>query len=200
MASLQSGEDRLLGDRSLPDQRDQTVSAGMAEIATDAHRDLFLRAMRRVASSVAVVTTDGPAGRFGATVSAFASVSADPPTVLVCLHSARRICAAVHRNRVFTLSVLAEGDEETARIFAGERDSVRVDRFAGIPLRPFPGLAPGLDGVASFACTLSAELLQHTHAIMIGEVAQVATARHLPLLYHAGAYAQLARAGHGCEP
>jgi flavin reductase (DIM6/NTAB) family NADH-FMN oxidoreductase RutF len=46
-------------------------------------RDPFIRAMRGVANSVAIVTTDGVAGRHGATVSAFCSVSADPPSVLV---------------------------------------------------------------------------------------------------------------------
>jgi flavin reductase (DIM6/NTAB) family NADH-FMN oxidoreductase RutF len=50
--------------------------------------------MRRVASSVTVVTTDGAAGRFGTTVSAFSSVSADPPTVLVCLFAQSRIAKA----------------------------------------------------------------------------------------------------------
>ena len=54
-------------------------------------RDNFLQAMRRVASSVTVVTTDGPHGRHGATVSAFCSVSADPPSVLICLRADSRI-------------------------------------------------------------------------------------------------------------
>ena len=46
-------------------------------------RDDFLNGMRYVANSVTVVTTDGKAGISGATVSAFSSVSADPPMVLV---------------------------------------------------------------------------------------------------------------------
>ena len=58
-------------------------------------RERFVGAMREVAASVTVVTTDGPCGRHGATVSAFSSVSADPPTVLVCLHADSRIAKAV---------------------------------------------------------------------------------------------------------
>ena len=57
-------------------------------------RDLFIKGMRQVASSVAVVTTLGAHGRHGATVSAFSSVSADPPQLLVCLRSASRIAAS----------------------------------------------------------------------------------------------------------
>ena len=54
-------------------------------------REEFIEALRGVASSVSVVTTDGAAGRHGATVSAFCSVSADPPTLLVCLRGQSRI-------------------------------------------------------------------------------------------------------------
>lgn len=54
-------------------------------------RDDFIAAMRQIASTVAVVTTAGPGGKHGATVSSFCSVSADPPTMLVCLHGASRI-------------------------------------------------------------------------------------------------------------
>jgi Flavin reductase like domain len=46
----------------------------------------FRSAMRGAASGVTVVATDGPGGRFGQTVSAMCSVSADPPLVLICLH------------------------------------------------------------------------------------------------------------------
>ena len=49
-------------------------------------RQRFLTGMSNAACTVSVVTTDGPAGRFGVTVSAMASVSADTPkpTLLVC--------------------------------------------------------------------------------------------------------------------
>ena len=68
---------------------------------TAAHRQDFINAMRTVASSVSVVTTDGPVGRHGATVSAFCSVSADPPTLLVCLNSGSRIARTVAENGQF---------------------------------------------------------------------------------------------------
>ena len=40
-------------------------------------RQRFLAGMSQAACTVNVVTTDGPAGRFGLTISAMASVSAD---------------------------------------------------------------------------------------------------------------------------
>ena len=51
-------------------------------------RDRFLQGMSCAAATVNVVTTDGPGGRAGVTVSAMSSVSADgdAPTLLVCVH------------------------------------------------------------------------------------------------------------------
>lgn len=151
-------------------------------------RKAFLEGMRQVASSVTVVTTDGPAGRYGATVSAFSSVSADPPTVLVCLRSNSRICSAVRLNRVFTVSVLTEQLGEVARTFAGEFDTTRADRFDGIGIEPIAGLAPGIRGATIFACTVAELIERHTHTILLGHVVHVATVRHPPLLYHCAAY------------
>ena len=53
-----------------------------------------------MAATVTVVTTDGPAGMAGATVSAFTSLSADPPSVLVCLKADSRIAQTVRDNGV----------------------------------------------------------------------------------------------------
>ncbi|MBM3538179.1 MAG: flavin reductase family protein [Alphaproteobacteria bacterium] len=156
-------------------------------------RHAFIEGMRHVAASVTVVTTDGVAGRHGATVSAFSSVSADPPTVLVCLRSASRICAAVRRNSVFTVSVLPEQLCDVAQAFAGEFDTTLADRFEGIGMERFPGLAPGIEGASIFACTVAKLIEQHTHTIVIGHVLHVATARQPPLLYHCAAYGRVRR-------
>ena len=83
----------------------------------------FVAAMRGVANSVTIVTTDGPAGRCGATVSAFASVSADPPMVLVCLHAQSTIAALAQENGVFCVNVLPEGAGELAVRFAGATET-----------------------------------------------------------------------------
>ena len=64
----------------------------------------------------AVVTTDGPGGRYGATVSAFSSVSADPPTILVCLKSESRIARAVAVNGTLCVNVLPQGGADIAKL------------------------------------------------------------------------------------
>lgn len=161
--------------------------------APETLRRIFIDGMRSVAAAVTVVTTDGPAGRHGATVSAFASVSADPPTLLVCLRSASRICAAALRNGAFTFTALAETDSRVARIFAGEFDAIDADRFARVTLTSFPGLAPGISGGTCFACRLVRSIDQHTHTILIGRVLRVATAKRPPLVYHDRSYGRFVR-------
>ena len=60
-----------------------------------AERDDFLAAMAQAASGVTVVATGRGAQRWGVTVSAMSSVSADPPLVLVCIHHKSPVCAAI---------------------------------------------------------------------------------------------------------
>ena len=74
----------------------------------DALRTAFLEGMSRAASAVSVVTTDGPAGRAGVTVSAMTSVSADgeAPTMLTCLNATSSVLALVLKNGCFCINLL----------------------------------------------------------------------------------------------
>jgi flavin reductase (DIM6/NTAB) family NADH-FMN oxidoreductase RutF len=171
-------------------------SALRAPIATedDAERRDFLRGMRLVAGSVAVVTTDGPAGRQAATVSAFCSVSADPPTLLACLHAASRAASAIAINGAFTLNILPEADRALAVLFSGRAEEDRAACLAGLPMLEGGALGPRFPGATSFACRVIRAELQHTHRLFIGAVAAVALGDPRPLLYHDGAYSGVRRA------
>ena len=79
----------------------------------------FIAAMGMAATAVSVVTTDGPAGRFGLTVSAFSSVSADPPMVLACVNRKSPAVAAIDSNGLFAVNVLAADNRGVAETFAG---------------------------------------------------------------------------------
>ena len=88
----------------------------------------FTAAIAAAATGVTVVATDGPAGRFGQTVSAVCRVSASPPMVLACLHSRSPVSDAIRANGVFCVSVL------------GVQHDVVADTFAGPGREPDPGL------------------------------------------------------------
>lgn len=151
-------------------------------------REVYLKAMRQIASSVAVVTTDGQERRHGATVTAFCSVSADPPTLLVCLRTDSRISGAVKTNGVFTLSILPEAAEEQARAFTGEFDNFRADRFEGSALVERAGLAPAIGGALGFFCRVVRFEVQDSHTIFIGRVGEIIGGGPYPLTYLNGAY------------
>lgn len=189
-----SRRDKLV-DLVCAESRDSLYESAHNGTSHEELRRAFLDGMRQVATSVTIVTTDGPAGRHGATVSAFTSVSADPPTVLVCLRKTSRICSAISRNRVFTVSVLPEAQQALAPAFAGEFDNALADRFDGVRLHSIPGYAPSIEGASCFACSILQLITQHTHMIAIGHVAHVVTARQLPLLYHDAAYGRLRQSG-----
>ncbi|WP_282604474.1 flavin reductase family protein [Pelagibius sp. Alg239-R121] len=151
-------------------------------------RDAFIRAMRTVASSVTVVTTDGPAGRHGATVSAFSSVSADPPTTLICLRTDSRIARAVSKNGNFCVNVLSRTNPEIANRFAGCDDDRVRDRFDGIDFDDSSGAAPEIDGATIFSCVVEQVVTSGSHSIFVGRVAAVRGGMAEPLAYLDGAY------------
>ncbi|MEM1049718.1 MAG: flavin reductase family protein [Pseudomonadota bacterium] len=149
-------------------------------------RSAFIGAMRRVASSVSVVTTDGLAGRHGATVSAFCSVSADPPTALVCLNATSRIARLVAANGSFAINVLPQGAEAIAARFAGAEDKRLADRFEGLDAGPGP--VPTIPGATVLFCRTIEAPVSGTHRIFVGLVTGLKAGAERPLAYLDGAY------------
>ena len=89
-------------------------------------KDEFRSALGRFASGVTVVTTrskdDKPSG---ITVSSFASVSLEPPLILVCIDKRASIHEILEEGHHFAVNVLAENQEVLSRRFA----SKDADRF-----------------------------------------------------------------------
>ena len=155
-------------------------------------RDAFIKAMRRTASSVCVVATDGLAGRFGVTVNAMTSVSADPPTILVCINQGNLVLPAVVRNGCFSVNVLHEDQLGISEVFAGRRPGPSRDRFscgAWVPL--MTGAPCLLHAIASFDCRLASRVTCGSHSMLIGLVVGARAEDAPPLVYHDCAYQRL---------
>jgi flavin reductase len=150
-------------------------------------RETFITAMRQVAATVTVVTTDGPGGKAGATVSAFTSLSADPPSVLVCLKSDSSIARAIEVNGTFAVNILPEDAEHVARQFAGLFDKQSPDRFHGVEVLD-TDYGPLLPGATAFTCELTNRHMHGSHAICIGNVAGISDAGQRPLAYMSGGF------------
>jgi flavin reductase len=154
-----------------------------------ADRNAFVGAMGSVATGVSIVATGGPAGRFALTVSAFSSVSADPPTILACINRRSPLVDAVRRNGVFCVNVLSAGDAAMADRFAGRpRDGAAYD-FETAAWDTFETGAPRLiDALASFDCELDHTVDQGTHVVVFGRVIAVANSSGAALVYARRSY------------
>lgn len=90
----------------------------------------FRAAMAKLAAAVNLVTTDGPHGRVGITVSAVCSVTDDPPTIAVCVNRSSYTHDIFEANKRICVNVLGAEDEELALHFAGATKVPMDERFA----------------------------------------------------------------------
>lgn len=151
---------------------------------------LFRQLLGRFATGVTVVTTRDPAGRpIGMTASSVASVSLQPPLVLVSVDQANDMHPALHAAPRFVLNVLAADQEAISRRFAAEHP----DRFEGLGYRETKHGIPVLDGVvASIECDKHAEAPGGDHTVFFGVVTGGSVSDRRPLLYYRGGYTGLA--------
>lgn len=149
--------------------------------------DDFKAALSRWASGVTVVTAAGPVGM---TVSAFSSLSLDPPLVTVSLAYAAAACEAMVAADGFAVHILEGDQSELSGRFAGPGE-----RFDGLAWTPGPFGAPLLHGgVARLVCERHSTAGGGDHVILIGRVVQVDAYAGEPLLYYRGGYRSLAPA------
>jgi flavin reductase (DIM6/NTAB) family NADH-FMN oxidoreductase RutF len=156
----------------------------------------FVSAMGLAATSVSVVTTDGPHGRFGITVSAVSSVSADPPLILVCINRKSPAIAALDGNGHFAVNLLGDGNQSYAETFAGRPRDGRPFDFANHGwLTGETGLPLVEDATAVFECGLHDSLDAGTHRIYIGRVFAAHKGDAAPLVYCNRAFRRISYEG-----
>ena len=153
--------------------------------------DTFRAVLGRFASGVTVVTTRDDAGRdHGMTVSAFCSLSLEPPLVLVCVDHAASMHPLLMVGAQLAINILAAGQEALSRRFSGKD----ADRFDGIGYsRGLTGAALLDDVLAALECRIARTHEGGDHTIVIAEVESASARAERPLLYYRGGYAQLER-------
>jgi flavin reductase (DIM6/NTAB) family NADH-FMN oxidoreductase RutF/DNA-binding transcriptional LysR family regulator len=152
----------------------------------------FIEGMSFAACTVSVVTTDGPAGRLGVTVSAMSSVSADGarPTLLVCVHHQSPAAAGIAKNGVFCVNVLRDDQSMVSDAFAGRLKLAGGDKFSsGVWRTGVTGAPRVVDGLVAFDCRLQSQQRIGTHHVFIGEVEEIVVSEGgSPLIYANRAY------------
>ena len=124
------------------------------------------------------------------TVSAFSSVSLEPPLILICIEKTASAYVALTTAPSFVVNILSVDQEQIARRFS----IIDIDRFEGVGYTRSPNGTAILDDVIGVI-----ECARHTmhdagdHTIIVGRVEAAQVHNGAPLLYYRGGYSQLER-------
>ena len=152
-----------------PDERDEVLEKS------------FRSAMGNVAAAVSVVTTFADGEPMGSTVSAFASLSMEPPMVLVSLDRGSDLLRKLRDTGRFGLNVLAHDQAAIALRFATKN----AGKFEGVEWTDLDG-APRLEGSSGWVSCRVVDLVDGgDHIVVLGGVGAAASTDIPPLTYHA---------------
>ncbi|SMF62538.1 dimethylsulfide monooxygenase, small subunit [Xaviernesmea oryzae] len=155
------------------------------DLSTTVDRDTFRHALRSVASSVAVITTCHEGHLHGMTATAFSSVCADPPTVLIVVNQSTRSHPLISDSRAFVVNFLSQDQRHLGDFFSAKTD----DQFDSVAFTRGRNGCPIIDGAAAYLdCETISESVCGTHTVFLARVVGAFGANLSPLLYHNGAY------------
>lgn len=154
----------------------------------------FRSVLRRLASSVAVITSGRGEDAAGMTATAVTSVSLAPPALLVCINRAASLHPVVSREGRFRVTYLRQDQQDIATAFGG--GSAGLEKFNHGSWRLSAPGGPRLAGaLAHVICDLDARVDYGTHTLFIGRVRSVRSRDAEPLIYRDGSYRVLAEQG-----
>jgi flavin reductase len=147
----------------------------------------FKEGMRRLSSSVSLITVADAAGRNGMTGTAVCSVSVEPPILLVAVNCSASIHDQIVAGRRFGVNILRPRHRALAdRFSSGASGEARFG--AGQWLEGALGVPLLEDALASFVCKVVKSVAVGTHNIFFGRVVDLRAANGSPLLYGGGQY------------
>jgi flavin reductase (NADH) len=134
----------------------------------------FRSAMAHLPAAVNIVTTDGPHGRVGITVSAVCSVTDSPPTVLVCVNRGSATHNIFNSNGAVCINVLNGEHEELARHFSGATKVPMEERFGWDIWEKDRTSVPVLrDALVKIVGRISDHSVQGSHSVIFVQVDRI---------------------------
>ena len=149
----------------------------------------FKLAMRRLAATVTIVTAGREGRRFGMTATAVTSVTAAPPTLLICVNRLASIHDIIVETGRYCVNILGTHHAGLVGPFGGGADGEArfghgawMDELGGMPYLD--------DAQANLFCEIRQNVPYGSHSVLIGEVMSVHLSDEIaPLLYQDGALA-----------
>lgn len=172
-------------------------SANFQEAVDQERRGAFLRSMRAVPGPIAIIASKADGQRSGLAATAWNSLCADPPMLLVCVNRTASAYPLISASRAFSVNLLPRGSDELVAIFSKQRGLEGDARFVDGDWGDGPAGMPMLKrAVVSFECELDGTHDYGTHTILIGRVGEVrASDEQEALLYVDGCFASALRHG-----
>jgi len=157
----------------------------MTGMPTTLGTDLMKQVNRQFVTGVTVVTVmDGDVPR-GLAVNAFASISLDPPTVLVCVQRTSSTHDCLFRADHLAINILSTDQLDVVNRFAAKS----ADKFAGLDWRPAPFGSPFIDrSSAQMEVQIRERLQASTHTVFICRVVDAQVSERHPMVYSAGRF------------
>lgn len=149
----------------------------------------FRHALGRFASGVTVVTVADEQGQAtGLTVSAFSSVSLDPPLILVCIDNRSTSIPVIQSVGSFAVNMLTDAQSQLSNRFAS-RDA---NKFEGVAWTKGEFGMPLLEGaLGQLECSVAKVVDAGDHTIFLGQVESTHVSDSAqPLLYFNGNYGE----------
>ena len=174
-------------------------------------RELFRQAFRRWATTVVVVTYRDDEDRpIGMTATSMSSLSADPPSLLVCINRETRAHPVITKRGAFGIDMLSIGQRPIAdhcsaagrdkllhASWLAEEEATMADSMAagtaGGPEAAATASPRLADSLAHLDCTMDRSFEAFSHTFLVGLIRSVwiNPRDQPPLLYHGGVYTQM---------
>lgn len=162
----------------------------------DAGRRQMRAMLGRFTTGVTVVAARHGPLLAGMTANAIASISIDPPLMMVSISRRAETHVAIIGSHAFAVSVLSRDQRALAECFAQPTTANKLKRFCDAEWHEAETGSPILEGaLAFFDCRLTDRHDGGDHAIFIGEIVAGGYREDAePLLWYASDYRELAEA------
>ena len=147
----------------------------------------FLQAMRGITSTVTVVSAKNGENKQAMTATSVASLSLDPPSMLVCINHEASIHEVMKEGLGFCINILSLGQENLANLCSVKEKEEQ--RFLEGNWSELENIPYNSDSQSNLFCNCVQAIQNSTHTIYVGEVTKVINKNTFdPLLYKDGNY------------
>ncbi|MGK0715796.1 flavin reductase [Leucobacter sp. W1153] len=183
-------QSELLTDLGVPSLRSAFESDNSNVLVDDLSGVPSLEALkgfnRQFITGVTVVTTIDSDGKpRGLAANSYASISLEPPLVLICVQKTTSTYSSLFKSRYLGINIMSNKQRDTVGVFASKGD----DKFANVDWHAAPGGSPLIEGsAASIEAEIKERFQAKTHTVFIARVTHAELADAAPMIYKAGQF------------